>query len=75
MTQPLAGHSWFLHHDNAPMHTVLCPKVSCNPNSKMVPDLPYSLDLSVADFFLFPKLEVGLKQSQFESAEEIKVKS
>jgi hypothetical protein len=41
----------------------------------MVPDLPYSLDLSPAYFFLLPKLEVGLKQRQFESVEEIQEKT
>jgi len=54
-------------------HGALCPEVSHNTISKMNSGLPYSLDLSLALFFLCPKLKVGLnEQNRFESAEEIR---
>lgn len=66
MTQPLSS-SWQCSH----AHGTLCPEVLRNTTSKMVSGLPYSLDLSLALFLLCPELKVGLKQSQFESAQEI----
>jgi hypothetical protein len=35
-----------------------------------VPHPPYSLDLSPADFFLFPKLNTTLKGRRFQTIEE-----
>jgi hypothetical protein len=38
----------------------------------VVPQPTYSPNLSPADFFMFPKLKVSLKERLFEPAEEIK---
>jgi hypothetical protein len=51
-----------LRHDNAPCHTA----ISMNKKKKkkgisVVPQPPYSPDLSLCDFFLFPKLKFHLK--------------
>ena len=37
----------------------------------MVPQPPYSPDLSLCDFFLFPKLKFHLKGRHFETVENI----
>jgi len=36
-----------------------------------MPQSPYSPDLSLADFFLFPKLKTTLKGRHFQAIEEI----
>jgi len=43
-----------------------------NDKTQVVPQPPYSPSLSPADFFLFRKLKVSLKERRFEPVEKIK---
>lgn len=70
--RPEIANTWILHHDNAPCHTAL--KVSQYLTSKgitVLPQPPYSPDMSPCDFFLFPKVKSVVKGTHFESIEEI----
>jgi hypothetical protein len=61
-----------LLHDNAPAHKAasvcqfLTPKKYYKPLS-----LPYSPDLSLTDYFLFPELKMKLKRLRFADVAEI----
>jgi len=61
-----------LHHDKAPCHTAisvnefLAKKMYFNGSAA-----PYSPDPSPCDFFLFPKLKFHLKDSHFETVDNI----
>ena len=71
-TQYSAPGSWFLLHDNAPVHRAvavqefLARKKVCVLNHP-----PYSPDLSPCDYFLFPKLKLPLKGRLFEDVQDI----
>ena len=49
--RPEIADTWMLHHDNAPSVNEFLAKKSIS----VVPQPPYSPDLSPCDFFLFPK--------------------
>ena len=54
--------TWMLHHDNAPCHTsISVNEFLAKKDISMVPQPPYSPDLSPCEFFLFPKLKFHLK--------------
>jgi len=54
--------TWMLHHDNAPCHTAISVnEFLAKKGISVVPQPPYSPDLSPCDFFLFPKLKFHLK--------------
>ena len=54
--QDLSTKNWFLHWDNAPVHTASNVKEFIGKkNINMLAHAPYSPDLAPADFFLFPK--------------------
>jgi hypothetical protein len=56
------NNSWFLHHDNAPAHaSLLIRDFLANTNITMLHQPPYSPDLALADFCLFPELKFTLK--------------
>ena len=64
--RPGIARTWMLHHDNAPCHTA----VSINEFLKekgilVVPQLPYSPDLSPCDFLLLPRLKNHIKGRHF----------
>ncbi|XKL62242.1 hypothetical protein PGB90_002075 [Kerria lacca] len=70
--QRFANRDFVLLHDNAPAYTEVLEQqfVTC----KSVPVLshpPYSPDLSPSDYFLFPKLKLELKESRFDTIEDI----
>ena len=68
--------SWILHHDNAPAHTSMLVREFLAKNKIVImPQPPYSLDLTPADFFLFPKVKTPLRGMRFATIEEIKGKS
>ena len=49
---------WFFHHDNAPSHTAIAVREFLAQNNiTTLPHPPYSPDLALCDFFLFPKLK------------------
>jgi transposase len=60
------NNSWFLYHDNAPVHaSLLICDFLANTNTTVLPQPPYSPDLAPADIFLFPKLKSTLKGHDF----------
>ena len=58
-----------LHHDNAPCHMAISVIEFLDKN--LVPQPPYSPDLSPCDFFLFPKLKFHLEGRHFGTVESI----
>ena len=65
--------SWFLQHDNAPVHNSLSIREFLA--AKKVPVLPhpsYSPDLSPCDFFLFPKVKFFLKGKTYDDVGSMK---
>lgn len=71
-----ANQSWFLHHDNAPIHTAhLTRDYLTKNNVNVIPQAPYSPDMAPCDFFLFPKLKLPLRGKHFETIEAIKENS
>jgi hypothetical protein len=55
---------WFLHHDNAPAHSALSVCKFLAKNKTVIPHPPFSPDLVMCYFFLFPKLKVVLQGSR-----------
>jgi hypothetical protein len=68
--------SWILHPDNALAHNALSVKM-CLVKHKipMLEHPPYSPDLALCDFFLFPKIKSALKGTRFESVDTVKAKA
>ena len=68
--------SWFLHHDNAHSHKAIIANEFMAKNSTNIIDLPkYSPDKVPAAFFLSPKLKLPLRDTSFQSIEDIKQNS
>jgi transposase len=64
--------TWMLYHDNAPAHTaLLIREFLAKHETTLVPQPPYSPDLALSVSFLFPKFKSTLKDSQFQTIEEI----
>ena len=64
--------TWMLHDDNAPCHTaVSINEFLAEKNIPVVPQPPYSPDLSPCDFFLFPRLKNHLKGRHFGTLDNI----
>ena len=60
---------WHFHQDNAPVHNSnLVTDYLTKTDITTVPHPPYSLDLSLCDFWLFPKL----RGCRYETIEEMK---
>ena len=54
--------TWRLHHDNAPAHTAfIVNDYLAKSRVPLVPQPPYSPDVALADFFLFPRIKSQLK--------------
>ena len=66
---------WLLQHDNAPSHSMFLVHDFLAKHATVLPQPPYSPDITPADFFLFPKLKSTLKGHCFESIEAIKTNS
>jgi len=63
---PGIARPWILHHDNAPCNTaVSINKFLAEKSITVVPQPPYSPDLSPCDFFLFLRLKNHLKGPHF----------
>ena len=70
--QPEIGDTWMLHHNNAPCHTAIpMNKFLTKKGIPVVPQPPYSPDLSLCDFFLFPKLKFHLQGHHFGTVDNI----
>jgi len=68
--------TWMLHHDNAPAHaSLLIREFLAKQDTFVVPQPPYSPDLTPADFFVFPKLKSTIKGRRFQTIEKIKENS
>jgi len=64
--------TWMLHHDNAPCHTAISVnEFLAKKGISVVPQPPYSTDLSPSDFFLFPKLKFHVKGHHFGTVDNI----
>ena len=64
--------SWLLYHDNAPAHNVLgIREFLAKSNIAVLEQPPYSPDLALCDFFLFPKLKEVIKEARFQDSEAI----
>jgi hypothetical protein len=60
----------------APSHTsVLTQQFLEKYKMVFIPHPPYSPDLAPCDFFIFPKMKLKLKGSQFDTIEEIQAES
>jgi len=62
---------WILHHDNSPAHKALSVKWFLA--QKSVTEMehpPYSPDLALNDFWLFPKIKSALKVWRFQDIED-----
>ena len=60
-----------LHHDNAPSHSSRIVMDTVNKLGKeLLVHPPYSPDLAICDFWLFPNLKNRLRGSKYESREE-----
>ncbi|UYV70838.1 hypothetical protein LAZ67_8000791 [Cordylochernes scorpioides] len=67
---------WILHHDNARPHTAhLVTSFLAKNGTEILPQPPYSPDIAINDFFLFPKLKAVLKGRHFDTREDIIEKS
>ena len=64
---------FYLHHDNAPCHSSQVVKDTVEKlNVALLPHPPYSPDLAICDFWLFPNLKNNLRGAKFESREELR---
>jgi len=64
--RPGIARTWMLHHNNAPCHTtVSINEFWAEKNIPVVPQPPYSPDLSPCDLFLSPRLKNHLKGCHF----------
>jgi transposase len=63
--------SWILQHGNAPAHvSLLIRDFLAKQETMVLPQPPYSPDLTQADFFLFQKLKSTLKGQRKENSLE-----
>ena len=70
--RPSIADNWMLHHDNAPCHTATSViEFLAKTGIPVVPQPPYSPELSPCDFFLFPKLKFHLEGRHFGTVENI----
>ena len=67
------NNSWILHHDNAPAHTALSVREFLATKQITVLEyLPYSPDIALSDFLLFPKIKDILKGRYFDDFDDIR---
>ena len=70
--QPDIARTWMLHHDNAPCHTaVSINEFLAEKSIPVIPQPPYSADLSPCEFFLFPWLKNHLIGCHFDTLDNI----
>jgi len=65
------AYGFILHHDNAPCHTSIPVLQFLSNNITVCPHPPYSPDLALCDFWLFPKVKMTMKGKCFESIRDI----
>lgn len=70
--RPEIAKTWILHHDNAPCHRAFSvSRFLASKNIAVLPQAPYSPDMSPCDFFLFPQTKLAVKGTHFESITDI----
>lgn len=70
--RPEIAKTWILHHDNAPCHRAFSvSRFLTSKNIAVLPQAPYSPDMSPCDFFLFPQTKLVVKGTHFESITDI----
>ena len=70
--RPGIARNWMLHHDNAPCHMAISiNEFLAEKSIPVVPQPPYSPDLSTCDFVLFPQLKNHLKGRHFGTSDNI----
>jgi hypothetical protein len=63
---------FILHYDNAPCHmSLLVQQFLSNKNVTVFPHPPYSPDLALCDFWLFPRVKMTMKGKHSESIQDI----
>ena len=68
----LYGSGFILHQDKAPVHVSRVVKQTMSDsNIEPLQHPPYSPDLAISDFFLFPTVKDHLRGRKFESREEL----
>jgi transposase len=68
--RPNIAENWILRHDNAPTHTALSvAQILTSKRIAVLPQSPYSPDLTSCDFFLFQKVKSVVKGHRFKSTE------
>ena len=61
-----AAKTWQFHHDNAPAHSShLIQGFLAKHNIPLICQVPYSPDMAPCHFWLFPKLKMPLKGTNF----------
>ena len=67
---------WILYQHNAPDHNALTvQQFLANKIITVLEHTPYSPDLALCDFCLFPKIKSVLKGTDFVSVEDVKAKT
>jgi len=70
--RPSIADNWMLLHDNVPCHTAISViEFLAKKCISVVPQPPYSADLSPCEFFVFPKPKFRLKGRHFGTVENI----
>jgi len=70
--RPSIANNWMLHKDNAACYMAISViEFLAKRGIPVVPQPPYTPDLSPCDFFLFPKLKFYLKRTPFWTVENI----
>ena len=64
---------WHFHQDNTPVHiSIFVTDYLTKMGIKTVPHPPYSPDLALYDFWLFPKLKENLRGCRYETNKEVR---
>jgi len=64
--------NWILHNDDTPAHrAVTTNEFLVKHNIPSLPQHPYSPDLALCDFFLFPQLKKTMRGCRFDYVEDI----
>ena len=62
-------------HGNAATHiSLIVTKILTTKSVTVLPHPPYSLDMTPADYFMFPKLKIALEGTRFRSVAQIKAR-
>jgi hypothetical protein len=70
--RPEIAKTWILYNDNAPCHHAFSvSRFLTSKNIAVLPQAPYSPDMSSCDFFLFPQTKLTVKGTHFESITDI----